>query len=127
MLKISSRQLAALNEEMRQRTVERAIGFLFREHPEWCTQWSSKEIRDFCTNTLAIAHDHRLNSWISVQHLLEWHVSGLLPSSFSEWQNHLLTRLGVDEKTRLAEFKETLTGNDQRMLISLNTDLAEIR
>jgi len=126
MLRISKAQFEVMKTSFKNSEMRWAIGLLNRNHAAWCAQRSPEEIMEICTNTLNFAQQCDIHSKPSLQCLLELYATGRWPSLFSEWQKLLLTRQGFTEETRLAQFLETLSGSDQRFLISLDTDLSTL-
>jgi hypothetical protein len=123
MITIRKEQLDGLELAIRNSESEWAMNCLRGQHASWCAQRNPAEVQQICSDTLAFADLYSFHSKPSLQCLLELRVTGRWPEPFSAWQKLLLTRKGFPEETRLAQFLETLSGADQRVLIALGSDL----
>ena len=127
MITIGSVQFARLAEVHRANFIQRLVHKLKATSPNWCDGKTDAGLSAFAGQMTDFAETHLLFSAASVSALMQMRIETGFKLELSDFQRMVLGRKGFSESYRVTQFRQTLSGNRQPVLITLATDVAAMR
>jgi hypothetical protein len=127
MMTIGSVQFARLAAAHRANFIQRLVQKLKATSPQWCDGKTDAGLSAFAGQMTDFAEAHGLYAEASISALMQLRIETGFKLELSEFQHMVLGREGFSESYRVTQFRQTLSGNRQPVLITLATDVAAVR